>query len=96
MVIDDQKEKLDAEEVIHKKIQLWTSKPEEEHAIRLLIDSNDHDTIDFLAMTNHDAKYERVVAEMDSIDNVMYDWNHVLQEFIANYKSKIGKRTFII
>lgn len=71
---------------IHKKIQLWTGNPEGEYAIRLLIDSADDDTIDFLAMTNPDTKYERIVAEMDAMDDLRYGWDHVLKEFIANYQ----------
>ena len=85
-MIDEKTTEDNTNEIIHKKIQLWTSEPEGEYAIRLVIEPHDTDIEQFLTTTNPDIKYQRIVAEMDAIEEMKYGWDHVLREFISNYQ----------
>ena len=96
-MIDEKTTEDNTNEIIHKKIQLWTSEPEGEYAIRLVIEPPDTDIEQFLTTTNPDIKYQRIVAEMDAIEEMKYGWDHVLREFISNYENTFRKNeSFII
>ncbi len=83
---NDGKSRFVSKKIIHEKIQLWTSYPEEEYAIRLLFKHGDKDNMDFIATTNHNAKYEKIVAEMDIIKDLKLGWDQVLRHFIDSYR----------
>ena len=83
--------------IIHRKIQLWTNKHQNEFAIRLTTDSetlatsNDNDDRNiFLASTDTNEDYIRVVAETDYFEPLKHGWEYTLRTLIEQYKHEIS------
>ena len=83
--------------IIHRKIQLWTNKHQNEFAIRLTTDSetlatsNDNDDRNiFLATTDANEDYIRVVAETDYFEPLKHGWEYTLRTLIEQYKHEIS------
>jgi predicted transcriptional regulator len=80
--------------ITHRKIQLWTNKHQNEFAIKLTPDSdllttfNDDSNI-FLAATNPNEDYVRVVAETDYFEPLKHGWEYTLRHLIEQYKQEI-------
>ncbi|MBV9177509.1 MAG: hypothetical protein JO297_10770 [Nitrososphaeraceae archaeon] len=82
--------------IIHRKLQLWTNRYQNEFAIRLTEelaistsgDDNDRSNI-FLASTNPKEDYITVVAETDYFDDLKHGWEYTLRRLIDHYKEKI-------
>ncbi|MGZ5470545.1 MAG: hypothetical protein ACXWE0_02610 [Nitrososphaeraceae archaeon] len=73
--------------IIHKKIQLWTNDKSNEYAIRLFFDSDQKkDNAQFIASTNPNEKYIHPIAETDNIKDLQHGWDYTLRELIENYK----------
>lgn len=73
--------------IIHKKIQLWTNDKRNEYAICLLFDSDQKiDNAQFIASTNPNEKYLHPIAETDNIQDLQHGWDYTLRELIENYK----------
>ena len=73
--------------IIHKKIQLWTNDKGNEYAICLLFDSDQKiDNAQFIASTNPNEKYLHPIAETDNIKDLQHGWDYTLRELIENYK----------
>ena len=73
--------------IIHKKIQLWTNDKGNEYAICLLFDSDQKiDNAQFIASTNPNEKYLHPIAETDNIQDLQHGWDYTLRELIENYK----------
>ena len=73
--------------IIHKKIQLWTNDKGNEYAICLLFDSDQKiDNAQFIASTNHNENYIHPIAETDNIKDLQHGWDYTLRELIENYK----------
>jgi hypothetical protein len=81
--------------ITHRKIQLWTNKHQNEFAIKLTPDSdilttfNDDSNI-FLAATNSNEDYVRVVAETDYFEPLKHGWEYTLRHLIEQYKQEIS------
>jgi predicted transcriptional regulator len=82
--------------VTHRKIQLWTNSHQNQFAIKLIPDSetlaasNDYDDSNiFLAATNPDEDYVRVVAETDYFEPLQHGWESTLRSLIEQYKQEI-------
>ena len=84
--------------ITHRKIQLWTNKHQNEFAIRLTTDSetlatsddNDDDRNIFLAATDLNEDYIRVVAETDYFEPLKHGWEYTLRTLIERYKHEIS------
>lgn len=84
--------------ITHRKIQLWTNKHQNEFAIRLTTDSetlatsddNDDDRSIFLAATDVNEDYTRVVAETDYFEPLKHGWEYTLRTLIEHYKHEIS------
>ena len=84
--------------ITHRKIQLWTNKHQNEFAIRLTTDSetlatsddNDDDRNVFLAATDANEDYIRVVAETDYFEPLKHGWEYTLRTLIEQYKHEIS------
>lgn len=73
--------------IIHKKIQLWTNDKSNEYAICLLFDSDQKkDNAQFIASTSPNEKYIHPIAETDNIQDLQHGWDYTLRELIENYK----------
>jgi len=73
--------------IIHKKIQLWTNDKNNEYAICLLFDSDQKkDNAQFIASTSPNEKYIHPIAETDNIQDLQHGWDYTLRELIENYK----------
>jgi predicted transcriptional regulator len=90
------KEKLNSiaskQNIIHRKIQLWTNRYQNEFAIRLTADSEiltSDDSKTFLAATNPKEHYIIVVAETDYFEDLKLGWEYTLSHLIEQYKQKI-------
>ena len=80
--------------IIHKKIQLWTNDKGNEYAICLLFDSDQKiDNAQFIASTNPNEKYLHPIAETDNIKYLQHGWDYTLRELIENYKKKCYQKT---
>jgi hypothetical protein len=83
--------------ITHRKIQLWTNRHQNEFAIRLTTDSetlatsneNDDRNI-FLASTDANEDYIRVVAETDYFEPLKHGWEYTLRTLIEQYKHEIS------
>ena len=85
--------------ITHRKIQLWTNKHQNEFAIRLTTDSetlavtSDDDDAKkniFLASTDANEDYIRVVAETDYFEPLRHGWEYTLRHLIEQYKHEIS------
>ena len=82
--------------ITHRKIQLWTNRHQNEFAIRLTTDSetlatsneNDDRNI-FLASTDANEDYIRVVAETDYFEPLKHGWEYTLRHLIEQYKHEV-------
>lgn len=79
-----------SQNIIHKKIQLWTNKYQNEFALKLV----DNDTAtdqsqNFLAFTDPKADYIIVVAEMDYFDDLKHGWDYTLRHLLEQYKEEL-------
>ena len=73
--------------IIHKKIQLWTNDKSNEYAICLLFDSDQKkDNAQFISSTSPNEKYIHPIAETDNIQDLQHGWDYTLRELIENYK----------
>ena len=85
--IDEVKKIANKNNIIHKKIQLWTNDKGNEYAICLLFDSDlKIDNAQFIASTNHNENYIHPIAETDNIQDLQHGWDYTLRELIENYK----------
>ena len=85
--IDEVNKIVNRNNIIHKKIQLWTNDKGNEYAICLLFDSDQKkDNAQFIASTNPNEKYLHPIAETDNIKNLQHGWDYTLRELIENYK----------
>ena len=79
--------------IIHKKIQLWTNDKGNKYAICLLFDSDQKiDNAQFIASTNPNEKYLHPIAETDNIKDLQHGWDYTLRELIENYKKIVIKK----
>ena len=82
--------------ITHRKIQLWANRHQNEFAIRLTTDSETLATSDddnrniFLAATNPNEDYVRVVAETDYFEPLKHGWEYTLRHLIEQYKHEIS------
>jgi len=83
--------------VTHRKIQLWTNRHQNQFAIKLIPDSGtlaaseDYDESNiFLAATNPNEDYVRVVAETDYFEPLQHGWEFTLRRLIEQYKQEIS------
>jgi hypothetical protein len=85
------------ENIIHKKIQLWTNRNENEFAIRILEDSEiatGREIKNFLATTNPKELYTRVVAETDYFEDLKHGWDFTLGHLVEQYKKELSAKFF--
>jgi predicted transcriptional regulator len=80
--------------IIHRKIQLWTNKYQNEFAIRVTGDSavsihDDDSSNTFLTSTNPKVDYITVVAETDYFQDLEHGWEYTLSHLIEKYKHEI-------
>jgi hypothetical protein len=80
-------------DIIHKKIQLWTNKEENEYAIRLLLDGDTRfESVgkegyrEFIVSTDPAERYTHPIAETDKLDLLENGWDYALRDFVDNYK----------
>ena len=74
----------------HQKIQLWSNLYESEYALRLAIAAADDRSEDlFLAKTDPNANYTRIVAESDYFEDFREGWEYTLRHFIEQYKEAV-------
>jgi hypothetical protein len=79
-----------SQNIIHKKIQLWTNKYQSEFAIRLVDDATATDqSQNFLAFTDPKADYIIVVAEIDYFDDLKHGWDYALRHLLEQYKEEL-------
>jgi hypothetical protein len=79
-----------SQNIIHKKIQLWTNKYQSEFAIRLVDDATATDqSQNFLAFTDPKADYIIVVAEIDYFDDLEHGWDYTLRHLLEQYKEEL-------
>ena len=84
--------------ITHRKIQLWTNRHQNEFAIRLTTDSeilttsddNNDDRNIFLAATDANEDYIRVVAETDYFEPLKHGWEYTLRTLTEKYKHEIS------
>jgi predicted transcriptional regulator len=82
--------------IIHRKIQLWTNRHQNQFAIKLTPDSETlatsvkDDSNIFLAATNPNEDYVRVVAETDYFEPLKHGWEYTLRHLIEQYKHEIS------
>jgi hypothetical protein len=84
--------------ITHRKIQLWTNRHQNEFAIRLTTDSeilatsddNNDDRNIFLATTDTNEDYIRVVAETDYFEPLKHGWEYTLRTLTEQYKHEIS------
>jgi hypothetical protein len=79
-----------SQNIIHKKIQLWTNKYQNEFALRLVNNATATDqSQNFLAFTDPKADYIIVVAEMDYLDDLKHGWDYTLRHLLEQYKEEL-------
>ena len=79
-----------SQNIIHKKIQLWTNKYQSEFALRLVDDATATDqSQNFLAFTDPKADYIIVVAEIDYFDDLKHGWDYTLRHLLEQYKEEL-------
>src|ERR671921_190428 len=79
-----------SQNIIHKKIQLWTNKYQSEFALRLVNNATATDqSQNFLAFTDPKADYIIVVAEMDYLDDLKHGWDYTLRHLLEQYKEEL-------
>ena len=84
-------------DLIHRKIQLWANKEENEYAIRLLLNGDPQYEMrekvgrrEFIASTNPKERYTHPIAETDKLDLLQNGWDYALKDFVENYKKEYG------
>jgi hypothetical protein len=82
-------------DLIHRKIQLWANKEENEYAIRLLLNGDPQYEMrekvgrrEFIASTNPKERYTHPIAETDKLDLLQNGWDYALKDFVKNYKKE--------
>jgi hypothetical protein len=82
---------LSSQNKIHKKIQLWTNKYQNEFALRLVDDATTttDQSQNFLAVTNSKADYIIVVAEIDYFGDLKHGWDYTLRHLLEQYKEEL-------
>lgn len=82
-------------DMIHRKIQLWTNNEENEYAIRLLLDGDPEYEMgekvrrrEFIASTNPKERYTHPIAETDKLDLLQNGWDYTLKDLVENYKKE--------
>ena len=81
---------LSSQNKIHKKIQLWTNKYQNEFALRLVDDATATDqSQNFLAFTDPKADYIIVVAEIDYFGDLKHGWDYTLRRLLEQYKEEL-------
>lgn len=82
-------------DIIHRKIQLWTNNEENEYAIRLLLDGDPEYEMgekvgrrEFIASTNPKERYTHPIAETDKLDLLQNGWDYTLKDLVENYKKE--------
>ena len=83
---------LNSQITIHKKIELWTNRYQNEFALRLV--DNDTATRDqsqqnFLAATDSKTDYIIVVAEIDYFGDLKHGWDYTLRHLLEQYKEEL-------
>jgi hypothetical protein len=79
-----------SQNIIHKKLQLWTNKYQNEFALRLVDNATATDqSQNFLAFTDPKADYIIVVAEMDYFDDLKHGWDYTLRHLLEQYKEEL-------
>jgi hypothetical protein len=79
-----------SQNIIHKKIQLWTNKYQNEFALRLVDNATATDqSQNFLAFTDPKADYIIVVAEMDYFGDLKHGWDYTLRHLLEQYKEEL-------
>ena len=79
-----------SQNIIHKKIQLWTNKYQNEFALKLVDNYTATDqSQNFLAFTDPKADYIIVVAEIDYFDDLKHGWDYTLRHFLEQYKEEL-------
>jgi hypothetical protein len=79
-----------SQNIIHKKIQLWTNKYQNEFALKLVDNATATDqSQNFLAFTDPKADYIIVVAEMDYFDEFKHGWDYTLRHLLEQYKEEL-------
>ncbi len=79
-----------SQNIIHKKIQLWTNKYQNEFALKLVDNATATDqSQNFLAFTDPKADYIIVVAEMDYFDDLKHGWDYTLRHLLEQYKEEL-------
>ena len=84
--------------IIHRKIQLWTNRYQNEFAIRLTADSaisTSEDSKMFLAATNPKEDYITVIAETDYFEDLKHGWEYTLARLIEQYNQEIHTRSLL-
>lgn len=96
---DEFKKLASDKDVIHRKIQLWTNRQENEFAIRLLLDRDPELEIkeeegrrEFIATTNPKEQYTHPIAETDKLDLLQNGWDYALRDFVDNYKKEYAEK----
>jgi hypothetical protein len=85
--IDEVNKIVNRNNIIHKKIQLWTNDKSNEYAICLLFDSDQKkDNAQFIASTSPNEKYIHPIAETDNIKDLQHGWDYTLRELIKIIK----------
>jgi predicted transcriptional regulator len=82
--------------ITHRKIQLWTNRHQNQFALRLTQDSetlstsedNDDGSNIFLAATDPNEEYVRVIAETDYFEPLKHGWDYTLGHLVEQYKRK--------
>lgn len=83
--IDEVNKIVNRNNIVHKKIQLWTNEKSNEYAICLLFDLDQKiDNAQFIASTNTNDKYLHPIAETDNIKDLQHGWDYTLRELIEN------------
>jgi predicted transcriptional regulator len=82
--------------IVHRKLQLWTNRYQNEFATRLTgdlpisISGNDNERSNiFLASTNPKEDYITVVAETDYLEDLKHGWEYTLSHLLEQYKHKV-------
>ncbi len=79
-----------SQNIIHKKIQLWTNKYQNEFALKLVDNATATDqSQNFLAFTDPKADYIIVVAEIDYFDDLKHGWDYTLRHLLEQYKEEL-------
>ena len=79
-----------SQNIIHKKIQLWTNKYQNKFPLKLVDNATATDqSQNFLAFTDPKADYIILVAEMDYFDDLKHGWDYTLRHLLKQYKEEL-------